>query len=102
VKSGVARLGPVSNRNVPLRALIFLALVPLLAGICAAGLSLITAAARATAAEPLTFQLSARPDLLTYLNIGWVLIGWGLIVGIVTLHAAAVTTGQRIAARQSE
>ncbi|MGC5222485.1 hypothetical protein ACPW96_07765 [Micromonospora sp. DT81.3] len=92
----------MSNRNVPLRALIFLTLVPLLTGICAAGLSLITAASRATEAEPLASQFSARPDLLTYLNIGWVLIGWGLVVGIVTLHAAAITTGQRIAARPGE
>jgi len=92
----------VSNRNVPLRALIFLALVPLLTGICVAGLSLITAATRASEAEPITSQFLARPDLLTYLNIGWILIGWGLVVGIVTLHAAAITTGQRIAARPSE
>jgi len=91
----------VSNRNVPLIALIFLTLVPLLAGICAAGLSLITAASRATEAEPLTSQFLARPDLLTYLNVGWVLIGWGLVLGIVTLHAAAIITGQRIAARPS-
>ena len=92
----------MSNRNVPLIALIFLTLVPLLGGILAAGLSLITAASRATEAEPLTSQFLTRPDLLTYLNIGWVLIGWGLILGIVTLHAAAITTGQRIAARLRE
>lgn len=92
----------MSNRNVPLRALIFLTLVPLLTGICVAGISLIAAATKASEAEPLTSQFLARPDLLTYLNIGWILIGWGLIGGIVTLHAAAVTTGQRIAARLNE
>ena len=43
-----------------------------------------------------------NPLDLTYLNIGWVLIGWGLVLGVITLHAAAVTTGQRIAARRTE
>lgn len=74
----------------------------LLIGIFVAGRSLITAGTQATEAEPLTSQFVARPDLILYLNIGWVLIGWGVILGTIALHAAAITTGQRIAADLSE